>query len=720
MNTTVSLSPAQTCVVEATATTSGGSPSLRALLNPRSIAILGASDNPVKPGGRPIDYLKRQGFQGPIYPVNPQRAQVQGLPCYASLADVPTVPDCVVISLATDQVLPAVQECVAAGVQAAIIYSAGFSETGPHGDAKQQAILEHARAGGMRLLGPNTQGAANYAIGAALNFSSIVGEFPGQDGPIAIVSQSGAGAAILYGALRSRHLGVRYMVSTGNEADITTAEAVQVVAQDEHIGVIVLYMESIRDPGLLAQAARTARMRNVPIIAVKAGRTASGQATASSHTGALAAQDNLVDALLRQHGIIRADDFDDLIDLCQVFVRGHRTTGFGVASISNSGAACVLAADAADIYSMTLVQPNESDTASLRAMLPAFVTARNPVDLSTALFTQDGLFEQILALFGRMPGVDMMQIGMPVGAAGHDFVTFARQAAAAVETYGKPIVVSVTQPWVGAIFEEAGLPVYRSERAAMRALSTLARYCDAVSKQHGTDVPLPASTRASTTPARMLNEAHSLRHLAQAVLPVVAHRLCRDATAVAQAFAELGPVVVAKGVSQRIAHKSEAGLVKLNLGSPAAAQAAYEYLYTTLQGLGESDPEVLIARQHKGDFELVLGAHRDPVFGPVVMIGQGGVLVEAIADIQFLVAPFSQAQARETIGRLRIAPAFAAVRGMPAVDVDRLAAMMVRLGHAMADPCSELASVDANPVIVARGETGPVIVDALVEYAEVN
>jgi len=700
---------------------------LLSLLSPRSVAVLGASDNTVKAGGRPIDYMRRHGFAGAIYPVNPNRATIQGLAAYPSLDALPAAPDLVVISVPGAEVERAIERCLAIGARGAVIYSSGFAELGEAGAAQQRRLVERARAGGLRLFGPNTQGLANFASGAIAHFSTMINEEAGQDGPVAIVSQSGAGSAIVYGGLRRNGIGVRYMVATGNEADVSAAEVVRAVLHDEQVRVVLLYIESLRDPQVLAQAARLAHRRDVPILAVKAGRTRSGQLTASSHTGALAGEDALADAFLRRHGIVRVADFRELAEYCQVFVGGQRPRGDGVVAISNSGATCVLAADAAEDEGLRLVEFDAAGTEALRAVLPSYVSARNPIDMTTALLGQPQIFGRTLDAVAARGAADMIHVGFPIGGEGYDFDDFSAQTGRFASASGVPVVVSANQQWVAQAFRRHGVPVFDSERAAMRALGLLSRYVraraaalaapaavSAVSAVSASDADAAAST--TTT----LDEVQSLAQLAAAGLPTVAHRLCRDREQVRRAVAELGLPVVAKGVSASITHKSEYGLVRLGLDSEERVLAAFDELDARLATLaaeqGVEHGGVLIARQHKGAFELAVGAHRDPVYGPVVMIGQGGVLVEALDDVQFLPAPFSAAQAREAISRLHIARAFGAVRGMPAVDVERLAAMLVRLGDwfAGSERDERTESVDANPVIVPRGDAAPVIVDAVV------
>ncbi len=731
---------------------------LLSLLSPRSVAVLGASDNTVKAGGRPIDYMRRHGFAGAIYPVNPNRATIQGLPAYPSLDALPAAPDLVVISVPGAEVEQAIERCLAIGARGAVIYSSGFAELGEAGAAQQRRLVERARAGGLRLFGPNTQGLANFASGAIAHFSTMINEEAGQDGPVAIVSQSGAGSAIVYGGLRRRGIGVRYMVATGNEADVSAAEVVRAVLHDEQVRVVLLYIESLRDPQVLAQAARLAHERDVPILAVKAGRTRAGQLTASSHTGALAGEDALADAFLRRHGIVRVADFRELAEYCQVFVGGQRPRGDGVVAISNSGATCVLAADAAEDEGLRLVEFDAAGTEALRAVLPSYVSARNPIDMTTALLGQPQIFGRTLDAVAERGAADMIHVGFPIGGEGYDFDDFSAQTGRFAAASGVPVVVSANQEWVAQAFRRHGVPVFDSERAAMRALGLLSRYVQAraaVLAAPGA-VPSSAASPASAAPAvsaaspavpasssgaatfatTTLDEVQSLSQLAAAGLPAVAHRLCRDREQVRRAVAELGLPVVAKGVSASITHKSEYGLVRLGLDSEERALAAFDELDASLAKLaaerGVEHGGVLIARQHKGAFELAVGAHRDPVYGPVVMIGQGGVLVEALDDVQFLPAPFSAAQARDAIARLHIARAFGAVRGMPAVDVERLAAMLVTLGDWFAGSGAgreagleagheagleaglEAESVDANPVIVPRGDAAPVIVDAVV------
>lgn len=689
------------------------------ILAPRSVAILGASDNPLKAGGRPIAYTQRYGFSGAVFPINPNRKTVQGLVAYPNLMALPSAPDVVVVSVGSSEVDNAITQSVAIGARAAVIYSSGFAELGAGGVLPQQRLVAAARTGGLRLLGPNTQGMANFQTGAVLHFSTMINEIMGVDGPVAIVSQSGAGSSILYGALRRMGLGVRYMISTGNEADIDAAEAVGAIVTDPDIRLVLLYIESLRDASALAHAAALAHANDVPILAVKAGRSSAGQATAASHTGAMANEDALVDAFLHKHGIVRLADFEELTEYAKIFAGGWRPRGRNVVAISNSGATCVLAADGAEEFGLTLPQFEREGADTLRKVLPEYVDTRNPIDMTTALLGKPDIFGDALNAVAQHQPPDMVFVGFPVGGEGYDFEKFSAAAQKfCVETL-IPVAVGATQEWVAQAFQSKGIPVYSSERRAMRAFSLLANHVESHirlarhSKQANAHTPA-TPRRSEPDGQQVLDEVESLEFLAKAGVPAMVHRRCRSEADVRAAFAELGTPLVVKGVSRNLTHKSEHGLVRLNITSADEAVAEFKRMGTILDRLSARNDGVLLAPQSKGDFELAIGAHVDPVFGPVVMVSHGGVLIEALADAQFLLTPFDMAEAIAAISRLRVARLMGAVRGMAAVDLTELASMLVALGNCVAAPDSQVVSVDANPVIVSRGDIAPVMVDAVV------
>jgi acyl-CoA synthetase (NDP forming) len=687
---------------------------LRRALAPRSIAVIGASDNVNKIGGRPIAYLSRFGFKGSVFPINPARSEVQGQRSYKALADLPEVPDVAIIAVPGDLAVQAVDECAQAGVSVGIIMSSGFGEVHAEGKQQERAMRERARAAGMRLVGPNSQGLANFGNGAVASFSTMFSEVQPADGPIGIISQSGAMAVIPYGLLRGRGLGVRHSHATGNDCDVTVCELATVVAEDPELKLLLLYLEGIPDPWNLAEAARIARERDLPMVVLKSGRTAAGQAAAQSHTGALANEDRTVDAFLRQHGIMRAASMADLVDSAPLYLQGWRPQGRRLVAISNSGAVCVLTADAATQESMPLepLQPSTQD--ELRQILPGFATVRNPVDITAALLTNSGLFGAILPPISRDPAADAFLIGIAVAGAGYDVDAFSRDAANFAKETGKPLVVAAPQPSIAAQFKQHGLVVFPTEGEAVHALGQYLTHMQllAQAKARRPDVPTP---RLPIEGAGLLDEADSLALLARHGVPVVPHRLCASEPEAVAAFEGLGAArAVVKGCTAQASHKSELGLVKLGLADAQGVREAYRAMQEAAGKAGIALQGVIVAAQARGLRELMIGARIDPVFGPVVLVGDGGKYVEAMPDVQVLLAPFTHEQVEHALRQLRIAPLLEGVRGEPPLDVAAFCEAAVAVGRLVSDPVAGISQLDINPVMVrARGQ-GCVALDAVI------
>ena len=688
---------------------------LRAALDPRSIAILGASDNPHKIGGRPIAYMQRMGYTGRLYPVNPSRTELQGLACYASMAELPEVPEMALVIVGGEQTVAAVEDCAARGVRCAVVIASGFGETGAAGRAVQERMLAAARATGMRLVGPNTQGLANFGSGAIASFSTLFTEVPPLDGPIGIVSQSGGISAMAYGLLRGRGLGVRHVHATGNEADVGVADLAWAVAHDPDVRLLLLYLENIANPALLAETAAYARSRDLPIVAIKAGRSASGQQAAASHTGSLANEDRVVEAFLRRHGIWRVRDPHALATTAEGYLQGWRPQGRRLVVVSNSGASCVMAADAAEPLGLPLATLADSTRAALAARLPGFATTTNPIDITAALLSNSGLFSDVLPVIADDPAADLVFIHIPVAGTGYDVEAFARDTAAFARSSGKPVAVAAWQEVVAGPFRRAGVATFANEHEALSAFAQIASH-RALLRQ-----PLPhwspAAPPALPATAGLLNEAQSLALLAGHGVAVVPHRLCRSADEARAAFAALGGPVAVKACSRDVPHKSEHGLVALNVRSADAVAACFEQQWSQLARLGATQDGVLVASMHKSRHECMVGAHVDPQFGPVVAVGDGGKYVEAMRDVALLLPPFDPDEVLQALRGLRIAPILAGTRGDAPLDVAALADIAVRVGQLMVAAGGRIASIDLNPVMLGADGEGAVVVDALVELA---
>lgn len=690
---------------------------LKAALDPASVAIIGASENPNKVGGRPVHYLDKFGFKGKIFPINPSRPEVQGHKCYPSLADLPEAPEMVIVAVAGDNAIGAVEDCAARGVKVAVVMASGFGEVDAvEGKAKERRMVETARKAGMRIVGPNSQGLANFGTGAIASFSTMFMEFDRAQGHVAMLSQSGALSTVPVGFLRQRGIDVRHSHATGNDADITVGELAIAVAEDPEVKLMLLYLESIPDKTYLEELAAIALDRDLPIIALKSGRTEAGRQAAQSHTGALANEDRVVDAFFEHHGIWRAQDMRGLVEATELYLKGWKPKGRRLVAISNSGAVCVMTADAATTVGMPMAKLSAETDARLKGILPSFATTTNPIDLTAALLSNSRLFGDILPVLADDPAADAFLIGVPVAGPGYDVEAFARDAAGFAAQTGKPLVVSATQPSVARQFAAEGASVFPTEVEAVSALHQFLAHRELMARTvaaRGTRGKADALL-APAGATIMLNEADSLALLASRGIPVVPHRLCRSRAEAIAAFESIGGPVVVKGCSADIAHKSELGLVRLGIRSRDEAGEVYAEMEDIIRKHGAKFDGVIVAAMARGRRELMIGAHRDPVFGPVVVVGDGGKYVEIFRDTALMLPPFTTEDVKKAVARLRIAPLFEGVRGEEPMDVEALADAVVKIGALMGDASAGVMSIDLNPVLLDSAGKGCVVVDAVV------
>jgi acetate---CoA ligase (ADP-forming) len=692
---------------------------LKAALDPRSVAIIGASENPNKVGGRPVHYLDKFGFKGKIFPINPSRTEVQGHRCYKSLADLPEAPEMVIVAVAGDSAIGTVEDCAEHGVKCAVVMASGFGEVDAvAGKAKERRMVEAAHKAGMRIVGPNSQGLANFGTGTIASFSTMFMEMEASEGQghVAMLSQSGALSSVPVGFLRERGIGVRHTHATGNDADISVGELAVAVAEDPEVKLLLLYLESIPDTKYLEELASVALKRDLPIIALKSGRSEAGRQAAQSHTGALANEDRVVDVFFEQHGIWRAPDMRGLVEATELYLKGWKPMGRRLVAISNSGAVCVMTADAATNVGMPMAKLSAETDKKLKGILPSFATTVNPIDLTAALLSNSRLFGDILPVIAEDPAADAFLIGVPVAGPGYDVEAFARDAAAFGKQTGKPLVIAATQKSVADQFAAEGSSVFPTETEAVTALHQFLAHRELMARTkarqaQGSYARAPWVPAATTT---MLNEADSLALLAERGIPVVAHRLCRSRAEAIAAFETIGGPVVVKGCSADIAHKSELGLVKLGVASREEAGEVWAQMEAIIRKHGARFDGVIVAAMARGRREIMIGAHRDPVFGPVVAVGDGGKYVEIFRDTALLLPPFSKEETKAALHKLKVAPLFAGVRGEPPMDVEALCEAVMRIGDLMLDPTAKVVSLDLNPVLLDSAGKGCVVVDAVV------
>jgi acyl-CoA synthetase (NDP forming) len=680
--------------------------------SPKSVAVIGASENPNKVGGRPIYYMKKFGYSGEIYPVNPKYSEIQGIKAFPSIDSLPQTPDAAIIAVSGKAAIEAISQCAIKGVKTAVVMSSGFAETGEEGRKLQDNVVELARKHGMRLIGPNSQGIANFKSGAVLNFSTMFMGVDPLDGPIAIISQSGAASVMPYALLREQGYGIRYLASTGNDADLGVPELILEVAQDSFIKLILVYVESISDADTYFRAAKIASQRNVKIILLKGGVSQKGASAAASHTGALIEKSGVLEPFMNSLAIRVASDLQEMVSAVGIYLQdGEPGQGFTVV-MSHSGAVGVMAADLAEKEGLRLAELSQETRAAISKYLPTFGTVANPLDLTAALMGNAEMFPAILSFLADDPNIDMCLIGVPVAGPGYDIEGMAKAVKSFFSESRKTVVVSAPQVEVRSAFMKAGIPTFAYEKDAISALAKYSKhkslgFKDVLRGPGIADLPKYSGT---------LSEAESLALLEQYGIPVVAHVASTSADEASKFAAKIGFPVVIKGCAAEVPHKSDYGLVHLGVNSIESAYEAARSCLRKLQELGVANPQVIVGKQLKGEFEFLLGASVDPIYGPLVMIGEGGVLAEIRNDVVMLAAPLTLEEAIRAIGTLRIARVLAGVRGGPELDIDALAKTAVELGNFASNFQESLISVDLNPVMIMPKGMGVIAVDAVVEF----
>jgi len=464
--------------------------SLASLLRPESVAVVGASDNPDKVGGRPLRYLLTQGFKGRIYPVNPRAKEIQGVAAFASLDALPEVPDVAILCIGSDQAEAQLETCARLGVRNAILFASGYAEVGTDGRARQQRLARICREGGVRLVGPNCIGSSNFSTGAVLSFASVFTDTAPLDGPVGIISQSGGVGVCAYALLRAQGIGVRYVITSGNEADVDTADYMQALAADDAVKLVLLYIENVSDLQRMRAALEAAARRGLPVLALRAGCSAEGMRSAGCHTGASGAASAEINRIFNDLGCRTVDCFDELVASVPLYLgsawNGPRAQSVpGYALLSNSGAACVMAADEAARRGLRQAVLSSQSRKRLDELLPDFSLNRNPIDLTAMLLSDSSLLGTTLRATLDDPDVDAASLGLyAIGGPSYDTPRFARDTAAAANATRKPIAVYSPHVHVRNLFASNGLAVYSSESEALQALQRFVSHRDAT-RQHG-------------------------------------------------------------------------------------------------------------------------------------------------------------------------------------------------------------------------------------------
>ena len=688
--------------------------SLTSLLQPRSVAVVGASSDPTRIGGRPISYMLRQAFQGLLMPVNPNREEVQGIQAYASIEALPQTPDTAIIALPAAQVLNTVRALGQRGTRSALIFSSGFSEVGGDGVVLQEAIVAEARRWNLRLLGPNTAGVFNSNIGYYGSFASgLERGFP-LPGRVGIASQSGAYAAHMLGLSRARGLGTPIMVATGNEADITLGESIGWLVENPEIDVVMAYAESVRDVDNFIAALEAAHKARKPIILQKVGRSALGQRAALSHTASLAGDDKVFDAVLRDYAVIRADSSAELLNMAYTATRRIYPVSNSLGMVTISGGAGIIVSDAAEELGLPMPPMPDAAQAVLKEKL-AFCSPINPVDFTAHVlndlslassFTEslitDGGYKSVIAFFS--------QAGTVPSIAPRLCAEFKKVKDAHPDILFVMSLIGDAEQVVP--YEKEGFVLFEDPTQAVTAIHAMGRLGDAFAR------PLP--TRPTLTPlslpAGTLSEADSKALLAEFGIASVPERVLKQVEEAERYAEQIGYPVVMKIASADILHKSEIGGVLLDIKGPEALREGF---VTLMERARQHAPHarldgVLVARHISGAVECFMGIQRDPMFGPVAVFGLGGIFVEVLKDVTLRRCPFGVTDAEAMIRSIQGAPLLLGARGRPPVDIPALAHMLASLSEFACRAGDALQSIDLNPVFALPEGQGAFAADALV------
>ncbi|HPP96614.1 MAG TPA: acetate--CoA ligase family protein [Ottowia sp.] len=679
---------------------------VRDILHPRSVAIVGASDSEQKWGGRLLRYMLRHRHDGPLYPINARASELMGLPAYPSLLDCPGPVDLAILLVPREHVRAAVEDCVAKGVGCALCITAGFAETGDQGRADENELVAMARAGGVRLIGPNCMGLMNAHHKLCATTGVVMGtldQLPA--GGIGMASQSGA----LMGAMISRGVdigaGFSSTVSVGNQADLDLNDFFEYLIDDPKTEVITLYMEGVKDAPRFTALLERAAAAGKPVCIAKSGRSEAGAKAAASHTASLAGSWSAFEATCRRWGVYLFETIYDLLQGALLLQRGKRAASNRVAIFSGSGGGGALLTDALEAHGLRLAELSEATQQAVAAVLPAthrqlpfdfgmlnHAAAPDPqvaggsigIALDRALH-DDGVDAGIL-LLTTQPGQELV----------------VQAAMAAADRSSKPLLFVQGAGNHGEIARQmlraAGHGYFDSPHDALKVLEVLTTRRE---PEPPTEV-LPGIQVPADLPGGFLTEPDARRLLEAAGIPTTRWQFAADTEAAVQAARALGDAVAIKAVSARIVHKSDIGGVKLGLRGDAAVRQACNDIAAAARAAGvETLDGFLVTEMWRADTELILGVQRDPDFGPLVMVGAGGVLVELMKDVQLAPAPLSHATARAMLGRLRCLPLLTGYRGRPAADLDAIADTMVRLGALAADASARLSELDINPLFIA-------------------
>ncbi len=699
---------------------------LELFFSPKSVAIIGASQDLNTISGQPLSHLVSHGYRGRLYPVNPRYTEILGHQCYASLADVPETPDLVIIVINAARVADMLEQCGKKGVPYVVIFTSGFSETGGDGVALQQRLTAIARQYHIGVIGPNCQGMMNVADKAYAGFGSVFfSNFPA--GAVSMVSQSGGfGFSVLSLSSLDGGLAFRQMVTTGNEIGVSTLDFIDYFIRDPHTEVIVGYVEGVKDAHRITEIGAKAMAAGKPILMWKVGNTDEGQKAAASHTANLGGAMALYTAAFKQTGIIQVEDIQDVVDYGRMFRCGKLPAGNRIAMITVSGGAGILMTDECVARGMRLAQLAPETVEKLRAFVPSYGSLGNPVDVTASIFNDLALINRTLRAIVDDPGVDCIAL-LNASLQGEIAEKIAQEIVAIAKTTDKPIAAAwsardVMATVAYAALDEARIPHYKSPVRCGRAFAALSGYAEAKRRMQAQRHEQPLELKKTQSKQILTGRTADIaEYQAKQVLAEYGISVTQEALATTREQAlvmakKIGYPVAIKVQSPDISHKTEAKAVRLGLASDAELAAAYDEVLANARAYNAKAQidGVLVQEMLRGGTEAILGISNDPLFGPAVMFGLGGIFAEIMKDVSFRLAPVTLSMAREMIAEIKGYPLLTGARGRPHADIEALAETIVKLSALAVDLKDHVAELDINPLFVMERGKGVKAADALI------
>lgn len=687
---------------------------LRALFEPESIAIIGASPDNQKIGGRPLSYLQRYGYVGKIYPINPKYKEINELTCYPDITAVQGVIDLVIIAVPKSVVLETFKKCVKKKVRSVVIFSAGFAEVDEEGKKQQEEISRLARQNNVSVLGPNCLGMFNVKQGVYGTFSTIIEHEKPLLSNIGFVSQSGAFGSHVFTLARQHKIGFSYFMATGNECDVDVADCIKFLAEDSGTDVIACYIEGTRDGNKLIEAFKLARKNKKPVIALKVGKTDVGMKAALSHTGSLVGSDDVFDTVFKQYGVYRAETIEEFLDVTYAtsklpFPKGNKTAVFTV-----SGGVGIMLADQLTANGLTLPETPEEVKKKLRNILP-IAGVQNPIDTTAQISYMPTLLEDFMESVLASGEYDSAVVFL--GFTGLKQESLRDRIDTLVKLKNKfqdipQIAVTINNEQSRQQFSGTGLYVSDDPSRAVTVLTALSFFAsqpDEVSEE--IYPPTEDVFEFSTT----LTEYGSKKILKQYGIPITEEKLARTAEEAVQYANEIGYPIVLKGMSPQILHKTDKGLVILNVKDNKSVKGNFKILKTIIEQTNGAEFEGVLVQEmlERDSVEMVVGSKRDPIFGQIVLVGLGGIYIEVLKDVSMRKAPVSVREAEKMIYELRASPILQSYRGKPPYDVEELSKLISQFSHFIVSQEAQLVEVDLNPVMVFTKGHGIKVADGL-------